>query len=146
MLFCNWFAFTGWNFFLCRNNIIGSCFSPNPSNAWTGIFFILGQPCELVKLKCMNWWNARDDCAAWLCIFLHSTIAGLCNGMVHSSDWNWLMKSLIICISINDTVGNSYYTYVASSDRMIVNRELERLWKEKTWKLVFLFGDCKVVV
>jgi len=56
------------------------------------------------------------------------------------------MKSLIICISINDTVGNSYYTYVASSDRMIVNRELERLWKEKTWKLVFLFGDCKVVV
>ena len=55
-------------------------------------------------------------------------------------------KSLIICSSINDTFGNPYYMYVASSDRMIVNRELERLWKEKTRKLVLVSGDCKVVL
>jgi len=56
------------------------------------------------------------------------------------------MKSFITCSSINDTVGNSYYIYVASSDRMIVNEELERLCKEKTRKLVLLSGDCKVLV
>jgi len=36
--------------------------------------------------------------------------------------------------------------YVASSDRMIVSRELERPWKEKTGKLVLLSSDCKVFV
>jgi hypothetical protein len=56
------------------------------------------------------------------------------------------MESLIVCSLINDTVGNSYYVYVASSAWMIVDRERERLWKEKTWKLVLLLGDCKVVV
>jgi len=56
------------------------------------------------------------------------------------------VEILIICSSINDTFGNSYYMYVASSDSMIVNRELERLWKEKTRKLVFLAGDGQVAV
>jgi len=36
--------------------------------------------------------------------------------------------------------------YVASSDRMIVSREMERLWMEMTQKLVFLTGDNQVVV
>jgi len=36
--------------------------------------------------------------------------------------------------------------YVASSDRMILSRELERLWKEKTGKSVLPSSDSKVLV
>ena len=62
--------------------------SPPPQLLGQGFFLILGQTCKFVKLKCMNPWKVRDDCAAWLCIFLHSMIEGLCNRTVHSHDWN----------------------------------------------------------